>query len=62
VPKTTVDLGIFSVPTSLVILECGNQDGVKPIGFPQEEAPDPDVVIPKQYSPAIIADNCSSSN
>ena len=23
VPKTTVDLGIFSVPTSLVILECG---------------------------------------
>ena len=59
-PKTTVDLGIFSIPTSLVILECGNQDGVKPIGFPQEEAPDPDVVIPKQYSPAIIADNCTN--
>lgn len=59
-PKTTVDLGIFPVPTGLVILECSNQDGVKPIGFPQEDAPDPDVVIPKQYSPAIIADNCDN--
>jgi|GEM_PF-2611481 len=57
-PKTTVDLGIFPVPTSLVILECSNQDGVKPIGFPQANAVDPGVVIPKQYSPAIIADSC----
>ncbi len=59
--KTTVDLGIFPVPTNLVILECNNQDGVKPIGFPQEDAPDPDVIIPKQYSPAIIADNCENT-
>jgi len=57
-PKATVDLGIFPIPTSLVILECSNQDGVKPIGFPQSDIVDPDVVIPKQYSPAIIADNC----
>lgn len=59
-PKTSVDLGIFPVPTSLVILECSNQDGVKPIGFPQADIVDPDVVIPKQYSPAIIADNCDN--
>jgi hypothetical protein len=58
VPKTTVDLGIFTIPTSLVILECGNQDGVKPIGFPQVDADNTDVEIAKQYSPAIIADNC----
>jgi len=60
--STSVDLGIFPVPTGLVILECGNQDGVKPIGFPQEDAPDPDVVIPKQYSPAIISDSCDTNN
>lgn len=61
VPSTTVDLGIFPVPTSLVILECGNEDGVKPIGFPQTDAVDPGVVIPKQYSPAIISDSCNNS-
>lgn len=55
---TETDLGIFTVPTDLVILECGVENGVKPIGFPQtavEGNPDP---IPKQYSPAIIADSC----
>ncbi len=60
VPKTTVDLGIFPIPTSLVILECSNQDGVKPIGFPQSNLVDPGVVIPRQYSPAIIADSCET--
>lgn len=58
-PTSTVDLGIFNLPTSLVILECGTADGVKPIGFPQsEDDPESNVVIPKQYSPAIIADSC----
>jgi hypothetical protein len=58
-PASTIDLGIFDLPTSLVILECGTADGVKPIGFPQsEDEPDSDVIIPKQYSPAIIADSC----
>ncbi len=58
VPKSTVDLGIFSLPTSLVILECTNQDGVSPIGFPQTAEEATDVSIPKQYSPAIIGDSC----
>lgn len=58
-PSDTVDLGVFNLPTSLVILECGTTDGVSPIGFPQsEEDPTSDVIIPKQYSPAIIADSC----
>lgn len=61
VPTEVVDLGIFTVPTDLVILECGVENGVKPIGFPQAEvegSPDP---IPKQYSPAIIADSCPAA-
>lgn len=59
-PTETVDLGVFNLPTSLVILECGTSDGVKPIGFPQDPAaPTSDVIIPKQYSPAIIADSCA---
>lgn len=57
-PVKVIDLGVFKVPTDLVILECGNNDGVKPIGFPQTDLPETDVSIPKQYSPAIIADNC----
>lgn len=57
-PINTIDLGIFPIPTSLVILECGNENGVSPIGFPQSEEIDPDVIIPKQYSPAIIANSC----
>lgn len=53
------DLGIFNIPTDLVILECGNTDGIKPIGFPMsDDDPTTDVIIPKQYSPAIIADSC----
>lgn len=60
VPVEVIDLGVFKVPTDLVILECGNSDGVKPIGFPQKELPDTDVEIPRQYSPAIIADNCET--
>lgn len=59
-PVETIDLGIYNLPTSLVILECGTQDGVKPIGFPEStDAPSSDVIIPKQYSPAIIADSCN---
>lgn len=59
-PVEVIDLGIFKVPTDLVILECGNRDGVKPIGFPEADRPDTDVSIPKQYSPAIIADSCDT--
>lgn len=58
--STSVDLGIFPIPTGLVILECSNQDGVKPIGFPQTAPGVTNVSIPKQYSPAIIADNCDN--
>ncbi len=48
--STSVDLGVFPLPTSLVLLECGVQDGVKPDGFKD---------IPKSFkSPAIIADTC----
>jgi hypothetical protein len=58
-PTSVVDLGVFQLPTSLVILECGTADGVKPIGFPEStDPPTSDVIIPKQYSPAIIADTC----
>ncbi len=60
-PVEIIDLGIFKVPTDLVMLECGNSDGVKPIGFPQTALPTTDVSIPKQYSPAIIADTCDTS-
>jgi hypothetical protein len=59
VPIEVVDLGIFTVPTNLVILECGVENGVKPIGFPEKEIEGTDVSIPKQYSPAIIADRCA---
>jgi len=59
-PSEIVDLGIFPLPTDLVILECGNTDGIKPIGFPQsDDEPSSDVLLPKQYSPAIIADSCT---
>ncbi len=60
VAKNSVDLGIFPVPTALVILECSNRDGVKPIGFPQTAPETTDVSIPKQYSPAIISDDCDT--
>lgn len=60
IPKNTVDLGIFPVPTTLVILECSNRDGVNPIGFPQTAPETTDVSIPKQYSPAIISDDCDT--
>jgi hypothetical protein len=59
VPIEVVDLGIFSVPTDLVILECGVGNGIKPIGFPQTEVDATTIKIPKQYSPAIIGDPCS---
>lgn len=61
VPIEVVDLGIFPVPTDLVILECGVENGVKPIGFPQTGAELTQVSIPKQYSPAIIADRCAAT-
>lgn len=58
-PTSTIDLGIFNMPTDLVILECGTTNGVKPIGFPQStDEPTSDIIIPRQYSPAIIADSC----
>ena len=61
VPTNVVDLGIFEIPTNLVILECGTADGVKPIGFPESPvAPTYDLLLPKQFSPAIIADNCEN--
>ncbi|MDR2147701.1 MAG: hypothetical protein LBE91_14705 [Tannerella sp.] len=58
-PKEIIDLGVFKIPTDLVILECGNRDGVKPRGYPEsDDEPTSDVLIPKQYSPAIIAESC----
>lgn len=61
IPPTTsvVDLGVFPIPTSLVILECSNQDGVQPIPFPMTDEDTTSVEIPKQYSPAIIANSCT---
>lgn len=60
-PTSIIDLGVFKVPTDLVILECGNRDGVKPIGYPEStDEPTSDVIIPKQYSPAIIANSCNT--
>jgi hypothetical protein len=58
VPYYSTVLGIFPVPTDLVILECGVENGVKPIGFPQTAPETTEAPIPKQYSPAIIADSC----
>jgi hypothetical protein len=56
-PYYSVDLGIFHIPTDLVILEAGVQNGVKIKGY-YEDLSDPssDVVIPQQFSPAIIQD------
>jgi hypothetical protein len=59
VPIEVVDLGVFSVPTDLVILECGVGNGIKPIGFPQTEVGATTITIPKQYSPAIVGETCS---
>ncbi|MDD2345387.1 MAG: hypothetical protein PHY85_04500 [Bacteroidales bacterium] len=57
-PINVKDLGVFNIPTSLVILEYGVSDGVKLRGYPEDAtAPTSDVIIPKQYSPAIITDN-----
>lgn len=57
-PKNTIDLGIFSLPTDLVILEYGTENGVKPRPYPESGGrPETDVSIPKQYSPAIITDD-----
>lgn len=58
VPINEKDLGVFNIPTSLVILEYGVSDGVKLRGYPEDNTePTSDVKIPKQYSPAIITDN-----
>lgn len=56
---SVVDLGVFPIPTSLVILECTNQDGVEPIPFPMVAEETTTLEIPKQYSPAIIANSCT---
>jgi hypothetical protein len=56
-PVEIVDLGLFPVPTDLVILERGVADGIKPIGFPFIDEDPTDLRIPKQYSPAIIDDS-----
>lgn len=61
VPTEVIDLGIFPVPTDLVILECGVESGIKPIGFKQVEAAGTTLTIPKQYSPEIIGDRCSAT-
>jgi hypothetical protein len=54
-PYYSTDLGIFPIPTDLVILEAGVQDGVEVRGYPEDMMPPTsDVIIPKQYSPAII--------
>jgi hypothetical protein len=56
-PSEIIDLGLFPVPTDLVILESGVADGIKPIGFPFTDEDQTDLKIPKQYSPAIIDDS-----
>ena len=54
-PYYSTDLGIFPIPTDLVILEAGVQDGVEVRGYLEDmSTPTSDVIIPKQYSPAII--------
>jgi hypothetical protein len=55
IPYYSTDLGIFPIPTDLVILEAGVQAGVEIRGYPEDTAaPTSEVIIPKQYSPAII--------
>jgi hypothetical protein len=57
-PINVKDLGVFNIPTSLVILEYGVSDGVKLRGYPEDKTElKYDMEIPKQYSPAIITDN-----
>jgi len=54
-PYYSTDLGIFPIPTDLVILEAGVENGVVLRGYPEDQSdPTSDVIIPKQYSPAII--------
>lgn len=59
-PKEKIDLGIFPLPTDLVILECGTENGIKPTAFPmkEDEESKEEASIPKQYSPTIISDSC----
>lgn len=55
-PYYAVDLGIFNIPTDLVILEAIAQNGIEVRGYPENTAdPSSDVIIPKYYSPAIIS-------
>lgn len=55
IPYYSIDLGIFQIPTDLVILEAGVQNGVEVRGYPENSnPPSSDILIPKQYSPAII--------
>lgn len=61
IPTSVVDLGVFPIPSDLVILECGTQDGVKPKPYPTIPADPATVGIPEQFSPAIIADSCTTS-
>lgn len=57
-PYYSIDLGIFPIPTDLVILEAGVQDGVELRGYPEDQTePTSEVIIPQQYSPAIIKKN-----
>jgi hypothetical protein len=54
-PYYAIDLGVFTIPTDLVILEKGVENGVVLRGYPEDTSePTSDVVIPKQYSPTII--------
>ncbi|CAD0009824.1 hypothetical protein [Flavobacterium chungangense] len=53
-PITTVDIGMFEVPTDLVILECGTERGIKP----REDHALSTAILDQFKSPAIIADPC----
>jgi hypothetical protein len=54
IPITTLDIGLFEVPTDLVILECGNENGIKP----REDLALSAAILDQFKSPAIIADPC----
>lgn len=55
IPDSVVDIGFFEMPTDLVILEKGTEDGVDVRRYPEDpSAPNSTVIIPKVYTPGII--------
>lgn len=55
IPNSISDIGFFEMPTDLVILEKGTEDGVDVRPYPENPAaPNSNVIIPKVYTPGII--------